>query len=77
MAMGYLDNLTQARLQISERLVEITTSPKPSYNVNGQQVSWTEYSKALTEQLDKLNDAIAAGEVDGTPFEIISQGFTG
>jgi len=75
--MGYLENLIQTRLQISERLAEITTSPKPSYNVNGQQVSWTEYARWLTDQLKTLNDAIEAGEVDGVPFEIVSQGFTG
>lgn len=75
--MGYLDNLTQTRLQISQQLAAVTAAPKPSYSVNGQQVSWTEYTRMLTEQLTKINAAIAAGEADAAPFEVISQGFTG
>lgn len=70
----YAENLATTRDQIAERLVEITASPKPSYNVNGQAVSWTEYFRTLTEQLDKLNELIATG--DGTPVEVLSQGYT-
>lgn len=70
----YATNLSTLRTQISQRLVEITASPKPSYNVNGQQVAWNEYFKALTDQLDKINALIA--EDDGTPWEEEMQVFT-
>jgi DNA-binding ferritin-like protein len=72
----YMENLETARDQCAERLVEITASPKPSYNVNGQQVSWTAYQQMLTKQISELNSLIAQGEPDTTPTEIISQGLT-
>lgn len=64
--VDYATNLETVRLQITQRLVEITANPKPSYNVNGQQVGWTEYQKMLLDQLEKLNELIALG--DGTPW---------
>jgi len=65
-AEDYETNLGTIRDQIAARLVEITANPKPSYNVNGQQVSWTEYQKMLFDQLGKVNELIAAG--DGEPW---------
>jgi len=64
---SYATNLETIRDQIAARLVEITAEPKPSYNVNGQQVAWNEYFTALTEQLAKINELIAQG--DGAPWE--------
>ncbi len=72
----YATNLTTTRLNVSKRLSEITSSPKPSYDVNGQEVSWTEYQKMLLDMLAQLNKAIAVGEVDPEPFEILSRGIT-
>jgi hypothetical protein len=72
----YPTNLATTRLKISKLLIEITSNPKPSYVVNGQDVKWTEYQKMLMEQLKALNDLIEAGEVDPTPFEIRSVGIT-
>jgi hypothetical protein len=72
-AADYTTNLETSRNQISARIVEITASPKPSYNVNGQQVAWTEYLKTLREQLAEINKLIAEG--DGTPWEAEMQVF--
>ena len=72
----YATNLETTRLNVSKLLAEITANPKPSYNVNGQAVNWTEYHKMLTETLSRLNKLIAEGEVDATPFEEVSQGFS-
>jgi hypothetical protein len=71
----YVTNLEQARLQVSQRLRQITAEPKPSYNINGQQISWNEYHKMLLDSLKALNAAIAAGEADSTPWEEVLHGF--
>ena len=74
-AADYTDNLDTIRDQISARLVEITAEQAPSYNVNGQQMSWTEYQKMLFDQLKAIDELIAAG--DGTPWSEEITVFTG
>jgi hypothetical protein len=66
-AADYTTNLETIRDQASARLVEITAEQAPSYNVNGQQMSWNEYAKMLRETIAWANEAIAQG--DGTPWE--------
>lgn len=68
----YLENLTTARDNYASILASISASPKPSYNVEGQAFSWTEYQKFLTEMVSGLNTQIAAGE----PFEFVTEGTT-
>lgn len=67
--MSYLESLATARDNFAAKLAEISVDPKPSYSIDGQSVSWTEYYRFLSEQVDKLNAQIAAGE----PFEIEHQ----
>lgn len=64
--MSYLDDLATARDNFAAKLAEISVSPKPSYSIDGQSVSWTDYYRFLSDQVDKLNEQIAAGQ----PFEI-------
>lgn len=70
--MAYIDDLTTARDNFAAQLAEISASPKPTYSVDGQQVSWTEHYKFISEQIDKLNLQIAAA----SPFEIQTQLYT-
>lgn len=51
---------------------QITESPKPSYNVDGQSFSWGEYLKQLQETVAWCDNQLSAYE----PFEVQSQGFT-
>jgi hypothetical protein len=74
--MSYLTSLTDARDKAAARLAEALASPKPSYMVNGQSVQWSAYCNMLTETIGRLNRLIAEGDVDGTPVEIVSQGYT-
>ena len=69
--MAYLDDLKTTRDQMASILVEITTSPKPSYSIDGQAVSWTEYLKMLQDQLSKMNELIQ----DAEPYELHSVGY--
>lgn len=39
---------------ISAKIAEITADPKPSYEIDGQRVEWTEFLRMLVEQLDVL-----------------------
>ena len=72
----YTTNLQQARLQVSQRLREITATPKPSYSINGQTIQWAAYHRMLLDALKDLNEAIAAGEADATPWEEHMQAFS-
>lgn len=65
-----LENLIAARDNFAAQLVELSANPKPSYNIDGQSVRWTEHYKFISSQIDKLNDQIN----DEQPFEIVSRG---
>lgn len=65
---SFLDNLKAAREAAAETLARVLASPKPTYNVDGQSVSWTEYQAMLSKQIDALTAQINSAE----PFEIIS-----
>lgn len=67
------EQLATIKSQVLAVLVEITAQPKPTYDIDGQNVSWTEYHKMLMEQLAELDTLIAAAR---GPFEIHSQGYT-
>jgi len=74
------DDLTTLRLirdQTRQLLLDVTTSPKPTYSVDGQSVSWESYLAQLRATLDwcdaKLNDAEL--KADG-PFEFATRGGT-
>lgn len=70
--MAYIDDLTTARDNFAAKLAEVSAAPKPTYSIDGQSVSWTEYYKFLSEQVERLNVQINNGE----PFEVVSTGIT-
>lgn len=47
-------------------IVSITANPKPSYEVDGQRVAWTEYLRRLQETVAWCDERMAA---EG-PFEV-------
>ncbi len=56
-------NLTLAQL------VELRASPKPTYSIDGQTVSWTAYVASLQETVDWCDTKL----VGLAPFEVQSQ----
>lgn len=58
--------------QTLQRIEEITAQPKPTYNVGGQSVNWTEYLKQLQATVDWCDQQLQTEE----PFEIQAQAFT-
>lgn len=51
-------------------LAAISADPKPSYNIDGQSVSWTEYQAMLMDKVKAINDLIN----DEGPFILNSRG---
>jgi hypothetical protein len=67
---GNLAALQQAYSNVCNLLVVITTRPKPTYSIDGQNVSWETYYKTLTEQQKALNEQI---QIAGGVFELQTQ----
>jgi hypothetical protein len=67
-----IEQLETIRANTLAQLVEIRESPKPSYSLDGQQVSWTEYVRSLQETIEWCDIKLA----DYQPFESRSQGMT-
>lgn len=66
------EQLATIKSQALANLVAITANPKPSYDIDGQEVEWTEYQKMLQDQVAWVDGQLAAA----SPFEIHSVGFT-
>ena len=66
------EQLATIKSQTLALLVDLTENPKPSYNIDGQEVEWTEYRRSLMLDLKEINQQIAANTV----FEVHSQGYT-
>jgi hypothetical protein len=71
--MSDLTDLQEIKSNIIARLKEITAKPKPSYDIEGQEVRWQEYFDSLTKRLKDLNELIA---LEDGPYEERTQGFT-
>jgi len=54
------------------QLEQLRANPKPSYSIDGQRVSWTEYVESLQQTVDWCDRKLAGYE----PFEYQSQGTT-
>jgi len=54
------------------QLEQLRASPKPSYTIDGQRVSWTDYIESLQQTVDWCDRKLEGYE----PFEYQSQGTT-
>jgi hypothetical protein len=66
------EQLATIRANTLARIAELTAVRKPSYSVNGQSVSWTQYMADLRATLEWCDSRLAMEE----PFEIHSQGIS-
>ena len=48
--------------QINELIIQVQKKPKPTYDIDGQKVSWTEYLQALHKMRDDLHTSIVNAE---------------
>lgn len=60
------------KAQALAMIAQLTASPKPSYSLDGQTLSWSDYLIRLQETVDWCERKLAGAE----PFEIQSQGLT-
>ena len=59
--------------QALENLEQITVNPKPSYTIDGQQISWGAYLSQLQKTIEFCDMKIAE---DSGPYEVHSRGYT-
>jgi len=45
-------------LKVRTIITELTTNPKPSYNIDGQSVTWESYLKTMRETEASMQDQI-------------------
>jgi hypothetical protein len=67
------ENLDTAINNIGVLLVQMTASPKPSYGLDGESYSWSDYFAMLTAQLKALQEQ---RQLAGGPIEVRSRGIT-
>jgi hypothetical protein len=67
-----IQQIATIKSQTLARINEITAQPKPTYQIDGQQIGWGDYLLQLQKTVDWCNDKLA-GEA---PFEFRSQGYT-
>ena len=66
------EQLQTIRSQTLALIAELTANPKPTYTIDGQQVSWGAYLVRLQATVDWCERKLAGQE----PFEIRSRGTT-
>jgi len=66
------EHIRSIRSQTLAIIAELTAQPKPTYYIDGQSVSWTDYLARLQATVDWCERKLAGEE----PFEIRSQGTT-
>lgn len=64
--------ITTIRTQTYALIVDMTLNPKPSYDIDGQSISWANYLKQLQATINWCDQQ----EIGNAPFEIISQAYT-
>lgn len=67
-----LEQLQTIRAQTLALIAQLTADPKPTYYLDGQTVSWSDYLSRLQATVDWCERKLAGQE----PFEIHSQGIT-
>lgn len=67
-----IEQIQTIKQQTLTRITEITAQPKPTYQIDGQLVSWGDYLSQLQRVIDWCNEKLAAA----TPCEVRSQGYT-
>ena len=67
-----LEQLHTIKSQSLAVIAQITATPKPTYQIDGQTVSWGDYLSKLQATIDWAEAKLAGAE----PFEIRSRGTT-
>ena len=60
------------KTQTLQQIVDLRVNPKPTYTIDGQNVSWESYLESLQKTVDWCDKKLSQYD----PFEIRSQGYT-
>ncbi len=71
--MAAVDDLTTAYNQVCANLKTITVTPKPTYSIDGVNVSWKELYDSYIQQMLTLEQAIQRA---GGPYQKTSRATT-
>jgi len=66
--------LETTRDQLIDLRITVLSKPRPTYNIDGQEVKWAEYLKQLDASISRINEEIA---IDDEPVEGITVGYSG
>ena len=66
--------LAQTRDELIQRRLDIVSKPKPSYNIDGQEVKWSEYLKQLDASIERIDEDL--NKFEG-PFEEVTVAYSG
>lgn len=58
---------------IDTMILEISKDPLPDYNIDGQNVSWSDYFEMLTEQRSKLQALVQQANRGNVPMQQVTQ----
>jgi len=67
-----LEQLSTIKSQALAVIAEITATPKPSYQIDGQNISWNEYLAQLRSTVGWCDEKMT----DEDPFEFQSRGYS-
>jgi hypothetical protein len=70
--MSDAETIATIKSQTLTIIAEITATPKPTYQIDGQMIAWGDYLSQLQRTVDWCNEKLA-GEA---PFEVQSRGFS-
>lgn len=70
--MSDREQIETIRQQTLSQLIELRANPKPTYSIDGQTVSWTQYITSLQNTIDWCDAKLIGLE----PFEVRSQAVT-
>ena len=65
-----LEQIQTIKARTLDQLADLRTSPKPTYTLDGQHVSWETYLTSLQRTIDWCDEKLAGYE----PFEVESRG---
>ena len=67
MSLTRKEKLEIIRSQLLDALIRATENPKPDYELEGQIMSWSEYTDGLFNKLEQIDDKIEKlGTIDFT-----------
>lgn len=70
--MSDREQIERIKSQTLAQLIELRAAPKPTYSIDGQTVSWTDYMRSLLETIDWCDAKLLGLD----PFEVQSQAAT-